>query len=130
GVVEACNGLGMLVLFFAIATAVAILIRRSFVEKAIIIASAAPIAVVANVIRITVTGLLHVTVGGEGANRFFHDFAGWLMMPVALGLLWLELHLMSRSVIEVADRKGPMRLDATSAPAGRPPRKPSASITV
>src|SRR5262245_15633842 len=131
GVVEACNGLGMLVLFFAMATAVAILIRRSILEKVILIASAAPIAVAANVLRITTTGLLHATVGGEWANRFFHDFAGWLMMPVALGLLWLELQLMSRSVIEVADRKGPPRLDTTSTPAGRAPRKQSsAGITV
>ena len=34
GVVEACNGLGMLLLFFALATAVAIICHRNLYEKA------------------------------------------------------------------------------------------------
>jgi hypothetical protein len=48
--------------------------------------SAVPIALIANVTRITVTGVLHVSVGGEIAHAVFHDWAGWFMMPLALGL--------------------------------------------
>jgi len=100
GVVTACSGLGMLLLFFALATAVAILVRRDLVDKCLIVASAAPIAVAANVIRITVTAFLHVTVGGWWANLVFHDLAGWLMMPLALGMLWGELRLLDRLLVE------------------------------
>jgi exosortase len=91
GIVEACSGLRMLVVFFALSSAVALVIRRPFWEKALVVVSAVPIALVVNVIRITVTGFLHEQVSSAVANAVFHDFAGWLMMPAALGLLWLEL---------------------------------------
>jgi exosortase len=96
GVLEACNGLGMLLTFFALATATAIVIRRPFITKLAIVASAVPIALVLNIARITVTGVLHRTVGATVANVVFHDLAGWIMMPLALGLLWLELLLFER----------------------------------
>jgi len=91
GVVEACSGLSMLMVFVALAVAVVFLIRRPLWEKAVLLASAVPIALLANVARITVTGVLHVTVSSAFAEAFFHDFAGWLMMPLALVLLWVEL---------------------------------------
>jgi exosortase len=94
GVVEACNGLGMLVTFFAMTTAAVLVIRRHWLEKLLLIPTAIPIAVIANVIRITVTGMLHALVGTEIADRVFHDLAGWLMMPLAVVLLWLEIRLL------------------------------------
>jgi exosortase len=99
-VVEACSGLRMLVVFFALSTAVALVVRRPLTDRLIILASAAPIAVLSNIIRVTVTGILHQAVDSETANAFFHDVAGWLMMPLALGLLALELRLLSRLFIE------------------------------
>lgn len=100
GVVEACSGLGMLLLFFAMATGVAILARRPLLDKLLIVASAAPIAVLANVIRITVTAFLHVTVGSRWADLVFHDLAGLLMMPLALGMLGVELWLLRRLLVD------------------------------
>jgi exosortase len=94
GVVEACSGLSMLVIFFALATAVSLLIDRSWPEKIFLVLSAVPIALLCNITRITVTGILHKTVGSELADYVFHDLAGWLMMPLALGLLWVELRLL------------------------------------
>jgi exosortase len=95
GVVEACSGLSMLVIFFALSIALTLLIERIWWEKLVLVVSAVPIAVIANVTRITVTGILHETVGSEIADRFFHDLAGWFMMPLALGMLWLELKVLS-----------------------------------
>jgi exosortase len=129
GVVEACNGLGMLLLFFAVAAGVALQVRRSWVERAILVASAAPIAVAANVTRITVTGLLHASAGSRWADAVFHDLAGWLMMPLALGLLWLELQVLSRLVIEVECPSGPVPvIRPGSGRPGRPPRKAPAGV--
>jgi exosortase len=99
GVVEACNGLSMLMTFFALATAVAILAPRGWLEKAVIVASALPIAVLANVVRITVTGVLFEASQGEWARMVFHDLAGWLMMPLALGMLLLELFILGRALV-------------------------------
>jgi exosortase len=94
GVVEACSGLSMLVIFFALSTAVVLVVRRRPLDKAVIFLSAVPIALLANVVRITVTGVLHKTAGSDLANLVFHDLAGWLMMPLALGMLWLEVRLL------------------------------------
>ncbi len=105
GVVEACGGLSMLLIFFALSTAVAIIIRRPWYKKVPIFLSAIPIALVANISRITVTGVLHKTAGHELADRVFHDLAGWLMMPLALALLWLELKLFDWLVKDSPKRK-------------------------
>jgi exosortase len=100
GIVEACSGLRMLVVFFALSSAVALVIRRPMWEKLLVVVSAVPLALVVNVLRITVTGFLHEEVSSEAANAVFHDFAGWLMMPAALGLLWLELTYLKHLLLE------------------------------
>lgn len=100
GIVEACSGLRMLVVFFALSSAVGLVIRRPLWEKLLVVASAVPLALVVNVMRITVTGFLHEKVSSEIANAVFHDFAGWLMMPAALGLLWLELTYLRHLLLE------------------------------
>jgi exosortase len=113
-IVEACSGLRMLVIFFALSTAVALVIRRPLWQKVALVASAVPIALLVNVLRITATGVLHEMASSEVARAVFHDLAGWLMMPVALGLMWLELIVLGRLVIEPKDT-GP-RLVAANRP--------------
>lgn len=93
GVVEACSGLSMLMIFFALCTAVAILMPRPLWERLLIVLAAIPIALLSNITRIVVTGMLHKLVGKQLADVVFHDLAGWLMMPLALGLLWLGYKL-------------------------------------
>jgi exosortase len=100
GIVEACSGLRMLVVFFALSSAVGLVIRKPIWEKLLVVASAIPLALVVNIMRITVTGFLHEKVSSEMANAVFHDFAGWLMMPAALGLLWLELTYLRHLLLE------------------------------
>jgi exosortase len=112
GVLEACNGLSMLLTFFALSTAMALVIRRPLATKIVLVWSAVPIALVLNVARITVTGVLHRTVGSAIANAVFHDLAGWLMMPLALGFLWLELLLLARLLIW-AETTGPVPVIAS-----------------
>jgi exosortase len=99
-VVEACSGLRMLVVFFAFATAVALIVKRPLWEKLLLLVSAIPIALVVNVLRITATGVLYELVNGQVAKLVFHDLAGWLMMPVALAILGLELQFLKRLVID------------------------------
>jgi exosortase len=106
GVADACNGLGMLMTFFALATAVAIVSQRPLVDKLVIVVSAVPIAVMVNVVRITATGVFHCELGAA-AGQWLHDWAGWVMMPLALGILWAELQLLKRLLVEV-EAAGPL----------------------
>lgn len=110
GVVEACSGLGMLVTFFALSTAVALIVQRSWTERVIVFLSAIPIALITNIVRITATGILYVVASADVARAVFHDLAGWLMMPLALLLLYCELKFLSRLFID-ADSSSPIPLE-------------------
>lgn len=89
GVVDACSGLRMLTIFVALSVALVMLGDRDWWENVVVIASAIPIALIVNSIRITVTGLLYQIASSEVAEMVFHDLAGWVMMPLALGMLFL-----------------------------------------
>jgi exosortase len=100
GVAEACSGLRMLMLFFAISIGAALVMKCTAWEKAIIVASAVPIAIIANVARLALTAILYETVSPEFGAKTGHDLAGWLMMPLALLLLWAEMTLLSHLLLE------------------------------
>ena len=66
-----------------------------------ILVSSIPIALLVNCIRITLTGMLYnLNLNEKIVNQIFHDFAGLIMMPLALGFLFLEMQILSRLVIE------------------------------
>jgi len=102
-IADACSGLRMLTIFLALAVAMVFLVERPWWDKFVILLSAVPIALVVNIIRITVTGLLYMAVGSDNefAHKLGHDWAGYFMMPLALGFLWLELQILERLTIPV-----------------------------
>jgi exosortase len=102
-IAEACSGLRMVTIFFAMALAMVFLVERPWWDKFVILLSAVPIALIVNIIRITVTGLLYVAVGPENhlAQKIGHDWAGYFMMPLAMGFLWAELQILERLTIPV-----------------------------
>lgn len=108
-VARACNGLSMLLTFLALITAVAILVRRPFWERMVLLASAIPIALISNILRITITALCYSAFGTDEVAlplgiKLPHDWSGYLMMPIGLILVWLELRLLSWLVVE--DQEG------------------------
>jgi exosortase len=137
---KACSGLSMLLTFLALATGMALLMRRPLFDRALILVSAVPVAVLSNVIRIALTGVLYNEAGKELGDRVFHDFAGWLMMPIALALLWGELKLLDWVWVDtggpasseemVQQSAGPAYLFMTALPpakGGTAPPKPGAA---
>jgi hypothetical protein len=53
-------------------------------------------------LRITATGAAQELISPAASHFIFHDAAGWLMMPIALGILWLELWVLSRILVPPA----------------------------
>jgi exosortase len=104
GIVEACSGLRMLVVFFALSTAVALLIRKPLWERWLLALSAIPIALASNVLRITITGLCYDAFGNHYGGAFFHDAAGWLMMPLGLVFLGVELWILTTLLPQRCER--------------------------
>jgi exosortase len=128
GVVEACSGLGMLMTFFALSTAVTLVLVRPRFTRIVLFLSAAPIGVLMNILRIIVTVILYRVAGAELAQLVFHDVAGWVMMPLALIALWLELRFLDRLWLPAGRSRPPksassgagVQEQATGPPGGEP----------
>ncbi len=124
-VAEACSGLRMLMAFVALGTAMAYLMNRVWWQRLIMLALILPIAVLVNVGRVTVLGILFLT-NKEMASGDFHTFVGMLMLipaAVLFALLgWVLDHLLIADPTATRDTT-----TAPKAPASTLPDKPPAT---
>ncbi|MDD2558998.1 MAG: exosortase/archaeosortase family protein [Desulfuromonadaceae bacterium] len=95
-VADACSGLRSLMSLLALAVAYAFVAHSSTLKRWIIILSAIPIAVVTNMFRVIVTGVLAQYYGAAAAEGFFHEFAGLTVFAVAMLLLFALGFLLRR----------------------------------
>jgi len=100
-VAQACSGLRMFMGIAAVAFAYIILVGRPWWEKLLLCAAIAPVAVAANILRITATGLLYQYASGDLARAFSHDAAGWVMIPLAAALFGVVLWWIDRLFVEI-----------------------------
>ncbi len=91
----ACSGLKMLMTLAATVTATIILLPLPAWKRIILLLSAVPIALVSNMARIVTTGWCYYSIEGKEGTHWAHDISGWMMMPLALALVGLELLLLS-----------------------------------
>lgn len=86
-VAEACSGIRSLISLITLALMVAYFLPvRRWVQTGFV-AAAVPVALIANALRIALTGLLGRYLGPEYSEGFFHLFSGWLIFVVAFVLL-------------------------------------------
>jgi exosortase len=100
-IATACSGLRIFVGIAALAFACVAIARRSWWEKALLLASFLPIALIANATRIVATGLLWEYASGEAAKKFSHDIAGLAMILYAAALFALAYWYLTKLVVEV-----------------------------
>jgi exosortase len=93
-VAEECSGLRMITAFFVICGLVVLLVERTWWEKLIILASAVPIGLFCNTLRLALTALAFTILKGPFWEKTLHYFGGVAMMPVALGVVILELWIL------------------------------------
>jgi exosortase len=86
-VVDACSGLRSLTSLLALATAYALIFVRRPWQRLVLVISAIPIAVGANVVRVVGTGILARRFGAAAAEGFFHEFTGLATFALALVML-------------------------------------------
>jgi exosortase len=86
-VAEACSGMRQMTGFLALTAAVAYLTTRPGWYKAIVVLSALPIALTANVARVVLTGYVMHYVNPEYASGAYHTLEGILLMGFGLLLL-------------------------------------------
>jgi exosortase/archaeosortase family protein len=91
----ACSGLRMLMTMAATVTATVILLPLPIWKRVVLLLSIVPIALASNMTRIVATGWCYYLFKGDTAKHLAHDWAGLLMMPLALALIGLELGILS-----------------------------------
>ncbi len=97
-IAEACSGLRLLTAFVVVTAVMVFLARRPVWQKTVVLISCVPIAILCNLLRLTVTALLFLVIEQKRAEWFFHDCAGFFMMPLAVGAVFLEFWILSRLV--------------------------------
>jgi exosortase len=95
-VVDACSGLRSLVSMFALSGAFAFFLDLSRMKKAAIFLSAAPIAILINIIRLVSTAVMAKWMGEKAAQGFLHDISGFFVFVIGLLMLLGFKILLSR----------------------------------
>lgn len=95
-VVEACNGLRYLFPFMSLAFLSAYIFEGAFWKKAVIFISSIPISVLMNSLRIGIIGVLVEYQGTAAAEGFVHDFEGWAVFMVCMGILVFEMWILAK----------------------------------
>ena len=94
-VAEACSGIRYLFPLTALALLCAYCFRDRMWKRVLLVLSALPISVLVNGFRIGMVGILVEFYGAQAAEGFLHLFEGWVLFMATLGLLILEMWVLS-----------------------------------
>ncbi|KJS31428.1 MAG: hypothetical protein VR64_11520 [Desulfatitalea sp. BRH_c12] len=117
-VAEACNGLRFILPLLALGVLFAFLGRHGLGRRLIVVAAAVPFAILANILRISGTGIISVLGSPEAATGFFHFFSGWVVFVISLCGYAIMLRLLCLLPAEKA-LPAELRLQSTAAPVCR-----------
>ncbi len=88
-VVDACSGLRFVFPLLALGVIHAYFFEKIMWKRIACVVATVPIAIITNVLRIGITGILTHIIGPEAAQGFFHDFSGWVIFMVAFCFLFI-----------------------------------------
>lgn len=87
-VAEACSGLRSLLALLALGTVYGYFSQDTVWKRWVLVFLSVPIAILANAVRVSGTGILAHYFGIEAAEGFYHTFEGWIVFVVAFVLLF------------------------------------------
>lgn len=95
-VAEACSGIRYLFPLTSLALLCAYFYRDRMWKRVLLVLSSLPISILVNGFRIGIVGILVELYGPQAAEGFLHLFEGWVLFMATLGLLILEMWLLSK----------------------------------
>ncbi|OHB54024.1 MAG: hypothetical protein A2Y07_02265 [Planctomycetes bacterium GWF2_50_10] len=99
-VAEACSGMRLLMAFLALGVAMAYLHYRPVWQRIILLLATVPIAILCNIIRVTITALIYVLLDPKYAQGIYHDALGIAMLPLAFAFYGGLAMLMSNLFVD------------------------------
>jgi exosortase len=108
-VTDSWSGMGCVVECLAVSSAVALLIQAGRWERSLIVLGALPIALAGNMVRLVLTASLQQWGELAAGAWLLGELGCWLMIPLALGFVWVERQVLSRALVTVPIR-GPVAL--------------------
>lgn len=99
-VVDACSGLRYFVSLILMSLLFGYFYCRRMWQKIVLMIIVPPLSILANGLRIYVTGMLHVWGHPELAKDFFHDFSGWAVFMAAGAVLFGVSIILKRFSVE------------------------------
>ena len=95
-VAEACSGIRSIAAFTVLSVVFAYLLDKGWVRRIVLLASAIPLALFTNIIRISGTGVLAHYYGSGIADSFLHEFSGIVVFVFGFILFLFEFSLLNR----------------------------------
>jgi exosortase len=95
-VADACSGLRSMMTFVMLSVLFAYLMDRGWGKRIILVALAIPLAIFANIVRVTGTGVLAHFYGGAVARGFMHEFSGLAVFVFGFVLLFFLYWLLNK----------------------------------
>ncbi|OPX99124.1 MAG: Transmembrane exosortase (Exosortase_EpsH) [Syntrophorhabdus sp. PtaB.Bin027] len=95
-VAEACSGIRSISAFTVLSVVFAYLLDKGWSRRIVLLASAIPLAMFTNIIRITGTGILAHFYGSRIADSFLHEFSGIVVFAFGFILFLFEFSLLNR----------------------------------
>jgi len=102
-VAEACSGMRLLMAFLALGVAMAYLHYRPAWQRIILLASTIPIAIICNIVRVTITGFIYVLLHPKYTQGIYHDMLGLGMLPLAFILYGFLAWFMASLFVEESE---------------------------
>ena len=109
-VVDACSGLRYVFPLFVLGILLAHHLRAPLWRRVLLVAATVPLAIVTNSMRIALIGLLYPSMGRRTTEGLFHDFTGWLIFVLSLGVLLLIMRLLRKPVSAGTDSGVPLEV--------------------
>ncbi|MBN1627894.1 MAG: VPLPA-CTERM-specific exosortase XrtD [Deltaproteobacteria bacterium] len=114
-VVDACSGLRYVLPLLLMGFIFAYLFHKSRLERLVVIGMTIPISILANAMRIAVTGYLTLKVSHEVAQGFFHGLSGWMVFMISFILLVLFGRIIRRhDRVREAEKTGSADIDSST----------------
>ncbi len=96
-VAEQCSGLHSMTSFIMLSFLFAYMLDNKWWKRIFLVISAIPLAIFANIVRVTGTGILANFYGAKVARGFLHEFSGMAVFVFGFILLIIEYLLLSKT---------------------------------